>query len=60
MLAREVMADALLGASMLRSTIADIRISNDPYEITEIVNDAIDRGWLQPWQLELLNEGIEA
>jgi hypothetical protein len=57
---REVMADALVGAMMLRPVIHRIRRSNDEQEIAAIVNDAIDRGWLLPAQLPLLEEGIVA
>ncbi len=55
---RALMAEALVSAMMLRPVIFHIRRSNDPAEITAIVNDAIDRGWLLPEQLPLLEEGI--
>jgi hypothetical protein len=53
-----ILAEALIGAAMLRPVIWRIRQSNSPGEIDDIVNDAIDRDWLRPHQLPLLEEGI--
>jgi hypothetical protein len=55
-----ILADALLGAMMLHPVIWRIRRSDSPDEITAIVNDAINREWLLPFQLPLLDEGILA
>jgi hypothetical protein len=55
-----LMAEALIGAAMLRPVIHRIRSSDSEAEIVAIVNDAIDRDWLQPHQLPLLEEGIVA
>lgn len=55
----QVMAEALVGAMMLRPVIFAIRQANTPAEIDAIVNDAIDRDWLLPDQLPLLREVIE-
>jgi hypothetical protein len=57
---RQIMAEALVGAMMLNPVIHAIRRANTPEEIDAIVNDAIDRDWLLPFQLNLLCEGIEA
>lgn len=57
---RKLMAEALVGAMMLRPVIFAIRRAETPREIEAIVNDAIDRDWLLPDQLPLLLEGIEA
>lgn len=57
---RALMADALVSAMMLRPVIHACRRADSPHEITAIINDAIDRDWLRPDQLDLLCEEIEA
>lgn len=57
---RKIMAEALVGAMMLRPVIFAIKRAETAEEIDAIVNDAIDRDWLLPDQLPLLLEGIEA
>ncbi|WP_370309266.1 hypothetical protein [Sphingobium abikonense] len=54
------MADAMVSAMMLRPVIHAIRHADSEAEIVAIVNDAIDREWLLPDQLDLLCEGIVA
>jgi len=57
---RKIMAEALVGAMMLRPVIFAVRQAETASEIDNIINDAIDRDWLLPDQLPLLLEGIEA
>lgn len=57
---RRLMAEAMIGAMMLRPVIHAIRRAGSEDEIIAIVNDAIDREWLLPDQLDLLSEGILA
>ncbi len=57
---RSLMADAMVSAMMLRPVIHAIRHADSEAEIVAIVNDAIDREWLLPDQLDLLCEGIVA
>jgi len=54
------MAEALVGAMMLRPVIFAIRRADTPQDIDAIINDAIDRDWLLPDQLPLLLEEIAA
>ena len=57
---RAILAEAMISALMLRPVIFHIRRAESAAEIDAIVNDAIDRGWLLPEQLPLLEEGILA